>query len=73
MNSAEEERTGKAMLGYIEASRDVQDLLQRVLTQVAGYSLMLMTSSRPAPQLEGAILMARAAADQASDQARARS
>jgi hypothetical protein len=69
LNSAEEERNG--ILAYIEASRDVQRLLQQVLTQVAGYSLMLMTSSRRAPQLEGAILMARAAADRASDQARA--
>jgi hypothetical protein len=71
LNSVEEERIGKAMLGYIEASREVHGLLQQVLTQVAGYSLMLMTSSRSAPQLEGAISMARAAADRAYDQARA--
>jgi len=71
LNSAEEERIGKAMLGYLEASGDVHGLLQQVLTQVAGYSLMLMTSSRPAPQLEGAISMARASADRAYDRARA--
>ncbi len=71
LDSAQDARIGQAMLRYIEASRDVQTLLQQTLTQVAGYSLMLMTSPRPASQAADAISIARAAAARAWDQARA--
>jgi len=59
------ERIDVAVVSYIEAAQPVQVLLQQVLTQIAGYSLMLMIGGKPTSRPEGAILIARAAANDA--------
>lgn len=66
-----DDRIDEATLSYIETARPVQVLLQQVLTQVAGYSLMLMTNSKAASRPEGAILTARAVANDAYEQLQA--
>lgn len=71
MNAVQDNQAGQAMLSYIEAARPVQVLLQQTLTQVSGYSLMLMTNGKPASRPEGALLAARATAERAHEQLRA--
>ena len=71
MESAVGNGIDQAVLNYTAAARRVQDLLQQVLTQVAGYSLMLMTCDRPAARPEGSILLACQAAERAHDALRA--
>lgn len=68
MASATDGQFDEAILSYIDAARPVQVSLQQVLTQVAGYSLMLMINDKPASRPEGAILIAQAAAKDASEQ-----
>ncbi|MEJ8572970.1 hypothetical protein [Microbaculum marinum] len=67
MESSAERRIDPSVLSYIEAAQPVQELLQQVLTQVAGYSLMLMTGGKPAARPDGSLLLARQAAGRAHD------
>lgn len=60
-----------ALLAYIEGGRVAQDLLCQVLTQLAGYSLMLMTTSRRPNLAEQSIRGASAAAARAFEDIRA--
>jgi hypothetical protein len=69
--SEEDDVIDEATLDYVAAARPVQDLLRQLLTQVAGYSLVLMTREKPASRPEGSILMVRSSAEQACDQVRA--
>lgn len=71
LGSAEGNGIDQAVLNYVEAARPVQELLQQVLTQVAGYSLMLMTCDKPRTRPEGSIAVARKAANRAHDELRA--
>jgi hypothetical protein len=61
----------EAILEYVAAARPAQELLRQLLTQIAGYALVLMTREKPASRAEASILMARTSADRACDQLRA--
>ncbi|MEZ5666056.1 MAG: hypothetical protein R3F55_01195 [Alphaproteobacteria bacterium] len=61
----------QAMLRYLDAARQLHGDLQRVLTQVSGYALMLMTSRGPRTLPDAPILGAGAAAARAAEAARA--
>lgn len=71
MTSAVDDRGDRALLSYMESARPVQEMLRQVLTQVAGCSLMLMTRARPSMPPEGAMPLARVAAERAHEQLRA--
>lgn len=58
---------GEALLSYMEQSRLVQEQFRQVLTQAAGYALMLMTRTEKPARLDGAMLMAREAAARAHE------
>lgn len=63
--------TEQATLRYLAAARQVHDELRQTLTQVAGYALLLMTSSRSPALAEAALHSAEAAAESAADNIRA--
>lgn len=71
MKSVADEGASGTLLSYMEATRPVQDLLKRVLTQVAGCSLMIMTRITPVVVPEGAMQLARVSAEQAEERLRA--
>jgi hypothetical protein len=69
--ASDDEITDEAILDYVAAARPVQELLRQLLTQLAGYSLVLMTREKPALRPEAAMPMARTAAEHAGDRVRA--
>jgi hypothetical protein len=58
---------GKALLSYMEECRLVQEQFRQVLTQVAGYSLLIMTRKVTSARLDGPMLVARKAAGRAHE------
>ena len=62
------EQLDRALLSYIDAARPAQVRLQQVLTQIAGYSLSLMTSKKRSMHPEGALVSARAALKEVREQ-----
>ena len=71
MASVDNDAVDRATLDYVSSARVAQDLLRQVLTQVAGYALMLMLGNKPAAQPDAAVRMARNAADRADEDVRA--
>jgi hypothetical protein len=61
----------QVVLRYVAAARPVQQLISDTLMQVAGFSLLLMTSRNRASLAEGALATAWEAAMRASEEVRA--
>lgn len=69
-----EARGGSAELAawrYASAARAAQQLIGATLTQIAGFALLAMTTSRPLSLAEGALLGAQQASSQAVEAVRA--
>ncbi len=66
-----DERTEKAVIGYIAAARPVQERISQTLTQVAGFALLVMTSRHRAPLAEGSLAGAREEAARVAESVRA--
>lgn len=64
-------RSEQATLRYLADARQVHDDLRATLTQIAGYALLLMTSTGRPTLAEGAIRGAEAAAAKSREQVRA--
>jgi hypothetical protein len=56
------------MLTYIEAAQPLHERLQQILTQAAGYALLIMTRGRRLVFLDAPVVAARAALDDARAQ-----
>jgi hypothetical protein len=70
MNEPADENAERTALRYSEAARAAQDLINRTLTQVSGFTLLLLTSDRSPAMADGALASAAEAAAQALAMAR---
>jgi len=71
MNAQAGGSTEAAAWAYVNEARPVQQLMSAALTQIAGFALLAMTSSRPLSLAEGALLSAQQASMQAVEAVRA--